>query len=101
MTRVDKNISREEIEYLFNLFDDDGSNSIEFEEFTKWLEDNNCRMKRTEVRNNAKRLSVLVLPAKKPIGTIEQRTGYILDKLKIAIVRFNINLHELFKKVFL
>lgn len=44
LTRIDKNLSREEIEYLFNKFDEDGSNSIEFEEFRKWLEDNDCRM---------------------------------------------------------
>ena len=40
LTRVDKDISREEIEYIFNKFDEDGSNSIEFEEFKKWMEDN-------------------------------------------------------------
>jgi len=44
LTRIDKNLTREEIEYIFNKFDDDGSNSIEFEEFRKWLEDNDCRM---------------------------------------------------------
>lgn len=44
LTRIDKNLTREEVEYIFNKFDEDGSNSIEFEEFRKWLEDNNCRM---------------------------------------------------------
>jgi Ca2+-binding EF-hand superfamily protein len=44
LTRIDKELTREEIEYIFNKFDDDGSNSIEFEEFKKWLEDNDCRM---------------------------------------------------------
>lgn len=45
--RVDKNLTREEIEYIFNKFDEDGSNSIEFEEFRKWLEDNDCRMSKS------------------------------------------------------
>ena len=40
LTRVDKNLTREEIEYIFNKFDDDGNNQIEFTEFKKWLEDN-------------------------------------------------------------
>lgn len=43
LTRVDKDIQREEIEYIFNKFDEDGSNSIDFEEFKKWLEDNSVR----------------------------------------------------------
>ena len=54
--RVDKNLTREEIEYLFNKFDEDGSNSIEFEEFKKWLEDNECRMSKSQISENAKRL---------------------------------------------
>jgi Ca2+-binding EF-hand superfamily protein len=45
--RVDKDLTREEIEYLFNKFDDDGSNSISFEEFKKWLEENDCRMSKS------------------------------------------------------
>lgn len=40
LTRVDKNLTREEIEYIFNKFDDDGNNLIEFTEFKKWLEEN-------------------------------------------------------------
>ncbi len=40
LMKVDKDITREEIEYIFNKFDDDGNNQIEFEEFKKWLEDN-------------------------------------------------------------
>lgn len=43
LTRVDKDIQREEIEYIFNKFDEDGSNSIDFEEFKKWMEDNSVR----------------------------------------------------------
>ena len=37
---MDKNLTREEIEYIFNKFDDDGNNLIEFNEFKKWLEEN-------------------------------------------------------------
>lgn len=40
LAKVDKNLTREEIEYIFNKFDDDGNNFIEFNEFKKWLEDN-------------------------------------------------------------
>lgn len=100
LTRVDKNLTREEIEYLFNKFDDDGSNSIEFEEFKKWLEDNDCRMSQSSISRGAKRLSILTLPGQKPAGSLEERSGYVLDKLKIAIVKYNINLLDLFKKVF-
>jgi calcium-dependent protein kinase len=40
LLRIDKKLTREEIEYIFNKFDEDGSNSIEFAEFSKWLEEN-------------------------------------------------------------
>lgn len=62
LTRIDKNLTREEIEYLFNKFDEDGSNSIEFEEFRKWLEDNECKMTSASIIVRAKRLSILTLP---------------------------------------
>jgi calcium-dependent protein kinase len=55
-------LTREEIEYIFNKFDDDGSNSIEFDEFRKWLEDNECRMSQSSISRGAKRLSILTLP---------------------------------------
>jgi calcium-dependent protein kinase len=38
--RIDKDLDREEIEYIFNKLDEDRSNSIEFNEFEKWLKDN-------------------------------------------------------------
>jgi len=44
LTRVDKNLTREEIEYIFNKFDDDGNNLIEFNEFKKWLEENDVNI---------------------------------------------------------
>lgn len=34
---IDKNLTREEIEHLFNKFDENGNNQIEFKEFHKWL----------------------------------------------------------------
>lgn len=40
LLRLKKDITREEIEYVFNKFDEDKSNSIELNEFRKWLEDN-------------------------------------------------------------
>jgi Ca2+-binding EF-hand superfamily protein len=41
LKRIDKELTREELEYIFNKLDEDGSNSIEFNEFEKWLKDNN------------------------------------------------------------
>ncbi len=46
---MDKNLTREEIEYVFNMLDEDGSNTIEFNEFKKWLVENNCRMSQSEI----------------------------------------------------
>ena len=33
LKKLDKELQRDEIEYIFNKFDDDGSNSIELTEF--------------------------------------------------------------------
>lgn len=49
LQKVDKNLTREEIEYVFNMLDEDGSNTIEFNEFKKWLVENNCRMSQSEI----------------------------------------------------
>jgi len=35
---INSSISREEIEFIFNKFDEDGNNTIELSEFKKWLE---------------------------------------------------------------
>ncbi len=40
MQSIDKNLSSEEIKYIFEKFDEDGNNKIDFDEFTKWLKDN-------------------------------------------------------------
>lgn len=37
---IDPKLEREEIEFIFNKIDEDGSNSIELAEFKKWLEEN-------------------------------------------------------------
>lgn len=39
-----QNLEREEIEYIFNLIDEDANNTIELEEFKKWLKDNDVQM---------------------------------------------------------
>jgi len=44
MKQMDKDLNREEIEYIFNKFDSDGDNKIDFTEFQKWLENHNIRL---------------------------------------------------------
>lgn len=39
-----QNLERDEVEYIFNLIDEDGNNTIELEEFKKWLKDNDVQM---------------------------------------------------------
>ena len=56
-------------------------------------------MSSSVVSRGAKRLSILTLPVTKPNGSLEERSNYVLDKLKMAIVKYNINLLDLFKKV--
>lgn len=43
LVKIDKDITREEIEYIFNKFDEDGNNQIEFDEFKRWLEKNEVK----------------------------------------------------------
>jgi len=40
LSSINKNLTREEIEYIFNKFDTDGNNIIEFDELKKWLDTN-------------------------------------------------------------
>ena len=44
MQTIDKQLDRNQIEYIFNKFDDDGNKTISFQEFTKWLSNNNVNM---------------------------------------------------------
>lgn len=44
MKSIDACLDRSQIEYIFNKFDDDKDNTISFEEFTKWLSNNDVVM---------------------------------------------------------
>lgn len=55
LVMLDKGITREEIEYLFHKFDEDGSNSIELGEFKKWLIANDVIIVKKDIEK-AKRL---------------------------------------------
>ena len=44
MNSIDKDLTREEIEYIFNKFDDNKDCLISFEEFKKWLEDSGIKL---------------------------------------------------------
>lgn len=44
MHEINPELERDEIEYIFNKIDEDGSNSIDINEFKKWLEANQVRM---------------------------------------------------------
>ncbi|CAK66613.1 unnamed protein product (macronuclear) [Paramecium tetraurelia] len=93
LTRVDKDIQRDEIEYIFNKFDEDGSNSIEFEEFKKWLEDNSIHVDQEQQnRDKQKKQSLLQK------NNVEERANYVIEKLKLSIIKYNIQLIDLFKK---
>ncbi|CAD8048740.1 unnamed protein product [Paramecium primaurelia] len=93
LTRVDKDIQRDEIEYIFNKFDEDGSNSIDFEEFKKWMEDNSIQVKQEkQIRDRSKKQSILGK------NTVEDRANYVIEKLKLSIIKYNIQLIDLFKK---
>ncbi|CAD8197134.1 unnamed protein product [Paramecium octaurelia] len=99
LTRVDKNLTREEIEYIFNKFDDDGNNLIEFNEFKKWLEENDCRMTASEVSRTKKKVSILLKPQQDiQAGSLDDRARIVIEKLKTSIVKYNINLLDLFNK---
>ena len=39
-----QNLERDEVEYIFNLIDEDGNSTIELGEFKKWLKDNDVQM---------------------------------------------------------
>jgi Ca2+-binding EF-hand superfamily protein len=56
MNTIDENLSREEVEYIFNKFDDNKDCSISFEEFKKWLQDFgvrfSCKLEEQTFKNN-------------------------------------------------
>ncbi|KAM3142202.1 hypothetical protein pb186bvf_005611 [Paramecium bursaria] len=98
LLKLDKDITREEIEYIFNKFDDDGNNSIDFDEFKKWLEDNDVRMNMNKDQSRGhKKLSILPQNIKQG-ASLDDRALYVIEKLKLAINRYNIKLLDLFKK---
>jgi Ca2+-binding EF-hand superfamily protein len=42
--KINRKLDREQIEFIFNLIDEDHTNTIELREFEKWLKQNNVRM---------------------------------------------------------
>ncbi|CAD8163035.1 unnamed protein product [Paramecium octaurelia] len=102
LQKVDKDITREEIEYIFNKFDDDGNNQIEFEEFKKWLEDNQIVTNanpQQQQRGGGSHKKLSILPHQlKSQSSIEERANYVIEKLKLSIQKYKINLLDLFKK---
>jgi Ca2+-binding EF-hand superfamily protein len=42
--KINKKLDREQVEFIFNLIDEDHSGTIELSEFLKWLKQNNVRM---------------------------------------------------------
>ena len=57
-------------------------------------------MSKSQVTKGAKRLQeIMNTTNSKPVGSLEERVQYVIDKLKISIVKYNIDLLELFKKV--
>jgi len=56
MKSIDTTLERSEVEYIFNKFDDDKDNTISFEEFTKWLSNNDVVMS-TKIPSNVPRAS--------------------------------------------
>ncbi|EAS04850.2 kinase domain protein (macronuclear) [Tetrahymena thermophila SB210] len=56
MKQIDKDLNREEIEYIFNKFDSDGDNKIDFTEFQKWLEHNNIRLSINNSQQNRRKM---------------------------------------------
>lgn len=56
MKSIDPDIERSQIEYIFNKFDDNMDNTISFDEFTKWLSNNDVIMS-TKLSNNSANLS--------------------------------------------
>lgn len=44
MHSIDDQLSHEEIDYLFGKFDADGDNTLDFNEFSNWLEMHHVRM---------------------------------------------------------
>ncbi len=56
-------------------------------------------MSTSKPKNSQKRVSVLTPSANKPNGSLEERSKWVLDKLRYAIEKYKIDIKELFIKV--
>lgn len=59
MKSIDATLDQSEIKYIFNEFDDDGDNTISFEEFTKWLSQNDVMISAKQNPDSANQPSSL------------------------------------------
>lgn len=51
MLKINPSLQKQEIEYVFYKFDENGDCVIDFQEFTRWLEKNNVQMT-TQLHSN-------------------------------------------------
>jgi serine/threonine protein kinase len=80
---IDRGISKDEVVYIFNKFDNDGNGAIEFEEFREWMIANDIRMKPQQGL---------------PGSPEEQKAIEAVQKIKDSIAVLGLELHDFFAK---
>jgi Ca2+-binding EF-hand superfamily protein len=48
MLEIDSKLTQEEVQYIFDKFDEDHNRIIDFDEFTKWLKANDISIQKEE-----------------------------------------------------